>query len=255
MAVLELETLQHYFLNYMLNGDDKGIMLALADRAGINIAGQLAVYGDGYRLRFLGVLADSFKLTKRLLGEEPFNTLASSYIDTIRSHHFAVDTINRDFTQFLATHDQPLVAEVAHIEWCIDQVLRASTGEILTLAQLQQQAAQGLNDYRIPIHPSLMVLTFHSNAMPLWQAYWLDQPLPKLKQEAEQHWLVWLRELYPTVRPASLAEKKMVALALAGETFSEICQALCDELSEEEAANFAVGRLQQWLDEALLVAE
>ena len=254
MAKSELQTLQRQFLHYVLTGQHDEIIAQLDKRSNDNIVGQLTVYAEGYRLRFLDILSATFRLTKRLMSNERFNRLANDYIEGIRSNHFTVDTINDNFPQFLIDNGESLIAQVAYIEWCIDQTLIAPIGECLTLAQLQQQAASGLTDYQLSLQPSLMTLPFNSTAIQVWQAYWVDQPLPQLVQAEQQHWLLWLREIYPTVRPSTAIEKSMVELVFAGQTFGEICEALCEQLSEQEAANFAVGCLQQWLEEGLLVS-
>jgi hypothetical protein len=72
--------------------------------------------------------------------------------------------------------------------------------------------------------------------------------------EEPQAWLIWRRELRVCFRSLAAAESRLIALARYGSNFGQLCDALCAELDEEDAAAQAAAWLGEWVASGLIVA-
>lgn len=200
---------------------------------------------DIYRANVLGnfrrALAASYPVVKRLVGAAFFNAASDNFV---RGHPSTRGDINRygaDFAQFLNTYpparDLKYLADVARLEWAIDQAGIARDAASLDLAALAEVPPELHGELRFSLHPSVRFIVSMFPILHIWRA---NQPGSSADESIE------LAEGGDTLlvlrRPADVggiaierishAEHLLLALLAAGRTLDEAagrCMAVSPE--------------------------
>ncbi|HEY5798761.1 MAG TPA: putative DNA-binding domain-containing protein [Burkholderiaceae bacterium] len=171
-------------------------------------------------------LRSAFGATCAYLGDELFEVCASGYIAhhpcTFRPLHAYCGAFSGWLARMLA--DQPLVAELARLEWNLGDVAGAASVPSLR------------GEVQLVLHPSARVLALDWNTMEVWHALRDGAPPPDASTLPQPvHWLAWRGDAGTLLRQLCAAE----AEALRG--FRPGCTA---------SGNY----LTQWLVEGVLVS-
>lgn len=112
--------------------------IAASDEAEDALSPGMAIYRDAYRGRLLAALEASFERTARWAGAEAFAAAASHYILTDPPRGWTLDTYGAGFPALLASlfADDPEVAELAWLEWHMQQAFAAPDARELDPAAL-----------------------------------------------------------------------------------------------------------------------
>ena len=136
----------------------------------------------------LVALEETFPLTRQALGDEQFNQLSRTFVETAKARASDANTIGKPFPDFLQTAiaDQSAI-ELATIEWAWLESYYSAEASPLSLTDLAELAEASLLALPIAPHPSArLVLTSHPLAAPLGELASL-QPyaILTLRPEAE----------------------------------------------------------------------
>lgn len=137
---------------------------------------------DAYRQNVLGnyrkALAATFPVVKRLVGAAFFDAAVDEYV---RAHPSTRGDVNRyggDLPRFLASYGPAralgYLADVARLEWAIDQAGIAADAPGFDLAALAAVPPDAYADLRLGLHPSARVLESRYPVLRIWQA---NQPM------------------------------------------------------------------------------
>ena len=140
---------------------------------------RLAVYGNAYYTRLLGVLGDLFPALAHALGEEAFNAFAFGYLNRYPSRSYTLGRLADHFVGYLEqTRPQPeaepsadtpsgnwpdFVIDLARLEWTIDDVFDGPGVEgeaLLDPAQLAAIEADRWPEVRLVPVVCLRLLSF-----------------------------------------------------------------------------------------------
>jgi len=207
----------------------------------------MAIYRNAYRGRLADALAVSFERTRRWVGEEMFELAAAHYILTHPPQSWTLDAYGADFPEALAElfADDPEVAELAWLEWHMQQAFAAPdratlTGEALAAAepdweQLRLAPAAGLTWREV-----------NHDLAALWHGL-TDRSALAATEPAVL--LIWRKDLSPHFRLLSPDEFAALEPLLDGASFGEAAS----QVGEAGLARF--GQLfAKWLSECLFSA-
>lgn len=136
----------------------------------------------------LVALEETFPLTRQSLGDENFNQLSRTYVETHKARACDANTIGEPFPDFLQTAvvDQAIV-ELAAIEWAWLESYHAAEAVPLSPLDLADLDEASLLAWPVAPHPSVrLVLTSHPLATPLGEISGLrPYAILTLRPEAE----------------------------------------------------------------------
>jgi hypothetical protein len=253
----DLRELQRDMQRYLL-GEDSGVTSAIVDAPPLAKADRLAIYRKAYQVRLIDALHDTYPVLHALLGDELFFALGEAFVAAYPSVHRSIRWYGRELADFLAANppykEQPVVAEVARLEWTLSEVFDAKDAEPLARAALSAVDPAAWSDLKLEFHPSLRRLQFEWNATAVWQAMSREETPPAPARGLKPlPWLLWRQNLQNYFRSLTPAESAALDAALRGRTFGEICAALSAHLPDEEIPPAAASFLGAWADSGIIV--
>jgi hypothetical protein len=255
--MMRLRQVQRELQRHLL-GENSAALDAIVDAPPLPAALRLAIYGDGYRVRLIEALEDTYPKLHTLLGDEVFVALGAAFVAAHPSVHRSIRWYGRELAQFLERrppHDaQPLLAELALLEWTLSEVFDSADAQSLERAAFTAIDPAAWSELEFEFHPSLRRLELHWNTAAAWQA--LDRgeaPRPPERAPLPVPWLLWRRELKNYFRSLTAEEAAALDLARGGGNFGAMCEALCAWLPEDEIPLRAAGLLGAWADSGIVI--
>jgi len=285
------EAFQRFLLS---GGDDAEIGAHVVGTTRVPIETRLGIYGDAYRGRLVEALESSFPVLAQLLEEADFHTLASKYVNTHESTFFSIRYYGDRMAEFLATDVEygkaPVLAELARWEWAMADAFDAADAPPVGIDVFAEIAPEDWAGLRFEWSPSVRVLELEWNVPEIWKAVTEGSanaggadahemeadagradthetaagagvaatsdagaiaPNPRIEPGS---WLIWRRDLQIYYRELAPEEAAVLAASRAGQSFGELCVALCEHLDEAEAPGHAAGFLRGWVEAGLIVA-
>lgn len=212
---MSLARLQHAFLAEIA-GDDETAPSSTG----------MAIYRKAYRARLLDALAVGYERTRNWVGEDAFDAAGAHYILVHPPSSWTLDAFGADFPETLTElfPDDPEVAELAWLEWQMQQAFAAPDLPELTAADL---AAAGLDDedwadLRLNMAAGFAARPAGYDLAALWHAL-AAGPVQDfaLAVSGPHHLIVWRKALQPHFRLLDSAEWAMLDALAAGTTFGE----------------------------------
>jgi hypothetical protein len=162
---VNLAELQRYFARAATSGSGPlpDLERVFLDSERLSASERLAIYNRSYFYRLLDALAVVFAQTKRLLGESEFERLGLNYIEQNPSLHPAVERFGRAFPEYLRLLAEPLIVDVASLEWTRLCALVAPDPQ--QIASTRTIEANRFPRARLRFVPSLQWLELAPNAL------------------------------------------------------------------------------------------
>ena len=255
---MRLRQLQQDLQSHVLRGD-AAIAEAIVDAPPLPTLERLGIYRNGYRVRLIEALDDTYPKLHAVLGDEIFLALGEEFVAAHRSVHRSIRWYGGEIAQFLRHRspyaEQPILAELAMLEWTLAEVFDAADADPKPRAALSAIDPSAWGELRFAFHPSLRRLHLEWNTAAVWQAMSREEPPPDPAcAEHPVPWLLWRQNLQNYFRWMTAEEAAALDSAQRGETFGEICAALSDWLPEEEIPLRAASLLATWADSGIIVA-
>lgn len=253
---MRLGNLERDFQALVLNGTP-GIERAVVGTARVPVETRLAIYSNAYRARLTEALEHNYPKLAQLLGARQFAELALLCIAEHPSSHYSVRWFGERLSELLAStspyREQPLLTELARWEWSMTLAFDAADVDVVTAAKLADYAPEAWGELVFVLHPSVQLLSLHTNAPLVWSALSRDEaPPPGVREATARDWLVWRRGLDTLYRSLSAAEGRALEAARGRTNFAAICEVLAAELGEDSAALEAAKLLARWLQDGLV---
>jgi hypothetical protein len=240
-----------------LLGEASGITAGIVDAPPLSAADRLAIYRNAYQIRLIDALHDTYPVLHGLLGDEAWVALGEAYVASHPSVFRSIRWYGAELADFMARfppYDQPILSEVALLEWTLAEVFDAQDAQALTRASLSAVAPDAWGGLTFEFHPSLRRLEFSWNTAAVWKAMSRDETPPAPEAgDAPAPWLLWRQDLQNYFRSMSAVESAALDSALRGRSFAEICEALNALLPEQEIPAAAAGLLGTWADSGILI--
>ena len=254
---MQLRELQQDMQRHLL-GEASAVTAAIVDAPPLPAADRLAIYRNAYQVRLIDALHDTYPILHGLLGDEAWVALGEAYVAAHPSVFRSIRWYGGELADFLARcppfADEPILAEVALLEWTLAEVFDARDAEVLQRAALAAVDPSAWGALTFQFHPSLRRLEFSWNTAAVWKAMSRDETPPRPEPAAAPApWLLWRQNLQNYFRSMSGAESAALDSALRGRSFGEICEDLSALLPDDEIPAAAAGLLGTWADSGILI--
>jgi hypothetical protein len=250
-----LANLQVAFHDHLLDRPSP-IAHEVVDGGRLGVDHRLHIYHNAYRVRLLENLRDAYEKTWAYLGDASFETSAMTFIEDNPPRHRNLRWHGAAFSQWLANHfpQDPDIAELALIDW---QLRQAFDGPDATPVQPEELAGLSAEDWAgvgFRFTPTLFVTSLRFNSVSIWHALDQDQVPPVAESLLVPTWLlIWRKGWQPHFRTLQAAEHAALMQLQDGKSFAQVCAALGEQFSDQEAASVAAGSLRSWLQDELIV--
>jgi len=122
----DLASLQHWLAQTIIAGAADS--LAPVRRSNrLPAATRVSVYVNGYRHRLIECLQKEFPILRQLIGDEPFDLLARTYVETNPSHSYTLYAFGAGFAAYLAARQPPGLGDIAGMPAALARIERAKS--------------------------------------------------------------------------------------------------------------------------------
>ncbi len=254
-----LRELQLRFQDYLI-GVNEDIESDIVSSPNALAEHRLGAYYNAYRIRLIDVLAIDYSTIEKHLGREDFENLALDYLKVYPSQHPSVRWFGAHFCEYLEKHcdrdDHEFLSELAKFEWAQGLVFDADneTG-LFQLEDMAKVPPKSWPTLTLEFKPALQWLDLHWNVCPYSVAIDAGETTPEpQREEIPLRWLLWRKNRNPNWRSLDVHEAWAIEAAHQGTNFAEICEGLCEWISEDQVAMTAAGLLKQWIDDELVAS-
>ena len=221
----------------------------------IGVDHRLHIYHNAYRMRLLECLQDSFGKTWAYLGDSRFESAALAYIAVTTSAYRNLRWYGDAFPRWLADSfpGDGDIAELAEIDWQLRRAFDGPNADPLPPADLAGLAAEDWETVGFRFVPTLHILPVRYNTVGIWHALDDEQAPPTAMPLEEPTWLlIWRKQWQPHFRTIRAVEHAALLQLLEGAAFADVCSALSQQFSDEEAATVAAQSLSAWLQDEII---
>lgn len=193
------------------------------------------------------------------MGAQAFRDMARQFIETNPSVHRNLRWYGHSLPDFLRATPpyagQPWLHELALFEWTISLAFDAADERPMNFEEIAALEPSRWPELTFRFHPSVQRLSLRTNAASLRMSADAEEPLPPVAQEAKYtQWMLWRKDLIVMFRSLSPEEAWVWDSARSGENFTQLCEGLCQWVSEEETPGRLAGMVRAWADDLLICA-
>ena len=254
MRVASLAASQQAFLAHLLD-EERAPAEGWTER---HLAG-LAVYRNAYRARLIDALRDTYERTARWIGDDAFQQAAAHHVISHPPTSWTLDKTGEGFAQTLCElfAGDPEVAELAWLEWAMHRCFVSADAQPMNVAELPEATASfdetDWADLHLEFLPGTCQTAIAHDLGTLWRALGQDDAgSPDYSLNASAYCVVWREGFKPVFMQVDAVEGQALALMLGGASFGQVCEALVDMLSEEEAVAQAGSILGRWIHHGMI---
>ena len=251
-----LRELQTRFIDY-LTGDSAEMESIIQAESQPELQARLGIYKNAYRIRLRQVIETDHEMLWSYLGDELFEQMVTGYISSHPSHYTSLRNFCDRLPDYLANtspFDQhPIIAEIATFERLLMDVFDAGEAELADLSTLRALNPDDWPAMRLRFHPGVQLLQTNWNSIESWKALKDDTDPPTARDDVSQHWLLW-RDIdrLSQYRPIEADEHALLSLAISGEAFSALCEALLNWYPVTEASVVSLRYITAWIEQGLI---
>jgi hypothetical protein len=199
----------------------------------------LSVYRNHHRISLCAALATTFPTVVRLIGEEAFRVLASRFLHAQPPVQPCLAEYGAAFGQYLEVEilvkDLPYLADMARLDWAINQATTAPDVEALEAGLLGSLSPDELAELCVRPHPSLTLLWSNFPLSDIYQlAYGADAVESITLESGSVRLMIWRH--HNGTMTASVSEQ--VFEALKGLACGGQIRSACEKLSQAELPAF-----------------
>ncbi len=254
MPSSELRQLQQSFYGHLI-GEKTPIISNIQSTPDRSAEQRLSIYTSGYRLRLKEAISTDFDKLFSYLGDDLFEQLMDAYIDKYQSQHPSLRYYSQNMCELLSTEEPflnyPELLELAHIEQMFNNSFDAADCDTINIDSIALIEPESWAELGIRFHASMALLPQKKNTFAIWKALAEEQNPPEAIVESSI-WMIWRKDLISRYREVSEAEAKILAAAMQGANFTQLCEAMMDFCDEEQAPVQVIGLLQNWINEKLV---
>lgn len=227
---------------------------------------RLDVYANAYFYRIHDVLAEDFPALARLLGEDAFHDLVTSYLAVCPSRQPSLRHVGARLADFLDTHAAaesfrkrfPWAGDLARYEAASEDVFDAKETPAATREDLAAVAPEDWAELSVRLRPSVVVLRVDWRVDEARRAVRESDPEGEAAgpgaapvtppRPAPAMLCLWRRDEQVVTRALAPDEARALEAVAAGATFGVLCEHIAADCGEDEAPARAAGWLAGWVD-------
>lgn len=194
---------------------------------GVSAPQRLAIYRGNVFDNYRQALRAVYPVVCRLVGDRFFEGMADEYIRRCPSLTGDLNDYGAALADFLGTFSParslPYLADVARLEWLVDQAFHAADHAALDVERLAALPPEQLGELRFRMHPACRLFESAYPVARIWQVnqtQWTGDPAVDLDLGGER--LLVHRDGYAVaLRPLSAGELAMLTGIAAGRAFGD----------------------------------
>ena len=214
---------------------------------------RLAIYTRMIFVRIRDAVAEDFPATFATLGADAWEAIVARYLEAHPTNHPDLRLAGRFLPEFTRRTEASTLADLVALEWALADSFTAADAARLDAQTLQVLPVEAWPELPVRTVPSLRLLAPTSPADHARRDL-LAGKATTLAPCDRFYLRVWRRELRVFLKRVDLLEHDGLQLASHGVSFAGLCAWISEREPERDAAEVAVGLLQTWLAEELLVA-
>lgn len=209
---------------------------------------RLNIYQNNTVFGLTDILANTFPVLNKIVGEEFFKTIARHYIKThpqpCGNRHSFGDRLAGFLTEFKPAGSLPYLHDIAALEWAYFQAALANDADPLDFESLTD-AMSADPAFILRIHPSVHIVPQTFNALEIWQEHQKDD-IGAIQLQSYSHQLIIWRgsDDFVFLRSASEALSSLVTQSQKDMPFAEAMTAAGENVPD-------VQKFQQEFAEAI----
>lgn len=219
---------QHAFASALLDAA-RPVPAGLVAWNGSDVGVRFAVHRNNVVVSLVGVLADTFPVVRRLVGDEFFDAMARLHVCEHPPTSPLMSEYGERFADWVAGFEPaatlPYLGDMARLERARVTAYHAAAAQPLQAEALARWLADpaGLPGLRLALHPSLAVLSFSHAVVSLWAAHQGDDDgaIGRVDLQRAESVLVLRQGDEVLVLPASPADAALVGQLRQGQCLGE----------------------------------
>jgi hypothetical protein len=232
----------------------------VAGDARLSAIDRLDVYASMYFVRIHDVLRDELPRTAAVLGGAAFHGLVTDYLIVCPPSRPSLREAGARLPDFVAAHarggERPWLAELARLERARTEVFDAPDATPVSLADLRAVAPERFGELRLRLIPAHRLLANRFTIAPIWRALASEgaASAADAPPAAPETLIVWRHDDDVFHRAADADEARWLSRLVAadGLLFADLCAALAETRSDEDAAARAFELCARWVGEGLI---
>ncbi len=172
--MLALHELQRRFAAAVVDGDGEPLAQAVIDDAPGAVA-RLGIYANHFRVTLIDALAAAFPVVRQLVGPPFFQAAARQYVRQTPPASPRLFEYGADFPHFLErlpeAHPLVYLADVARLEWAINEAWHAPDAPALSENAIGQLRAGVLSALHVRLHPSCRLIASPFPVDRIWSVH------------------------------------------------------------------------------------
>lgn len=214
----------------------------------------LRVYRNAYRARLLECLRASFPKTLLLTGDAAFEAAACHHLIVHPPQGWTLDDAARGFDTTLAElfPAEPEVAELAWLEWAMQEAFTGPDGEAADPAAFAALSTgwdeADWSRLRLVPVPTLTMRPTATDCAALWEGREAAAASPTTVA-------VWRQGLQSRLRLLDDAEAAALGIIGTGIAFGTLCAAMVERLGPEQGIAISGRLLGQWIGNGMIALE
>jgi len=169
-----LSDLQRSFVAATLFGDDAALAALGVASGKAETAASIAIYRNNVFANYRRALAATFPVVRALVGASFFSAMVEAFVRAHPSRRGDVNRYGGELPRFLGGYAPscrlPYLADVARLEWAMDQAAIASDADPIDLDALAAVPPERLGALRLRLHPSVSFLVSTYPILHIWRA-------------------------------------------------------------------------------------
>lgn len=169
-----LHELQRECRKAFSGGDPAPLLPSLVDNNGIPAVTRVRVYQNNARETYRKTLLNSYPVVERLVGDACFRSLSLKYASIHPSISGDLQYFGRSYDEFLDAEyggsDYDYLADVARLEWAIEEALLAPASSGLDLGALAELSEADYPQLVFTFSSSLRILHSNYPILSIWRA-------------------------------------------------------------------------------------
>lgn len=177
----------------------------IEESSNVSRENRLAIYGDGYFIRIVNVLASNYPSLRNVVGAHEFDHhLARPYLVRFPSTHKCIDNVGSHMAAFLKSHRltqiKRFLPDLARLEWASHESFYADDWPLLEAATLASIPVSCWSSARVKLDPSVRLLELDYPVVGLWKdnGEWDERRFKRLRRK--RTWAVVYRRVDGQVR-------------------------------------------------------
>lgn len=235
-----------------------GLAAIVRGDARLSAEDRVGIYANMYFYRILEVLKEDYPATRKVLGDNGFHNLVTSYLIDYPPTEPSIAHAGQRLPDFVRDHPMrrefPYLAELASLERALIDVFHAPDAVALDSAAMRAVPPSEWGRVRMRLHPATRILDCEWRVADVLSAAENGGEITKPAHQPASI-LVWRRNCQVFHRELDDVERRALQVVSRGGSFSRICEQVASTSTNDDSAAEMNRLLARWLPDGILIRQ